>query len=363
MAALQSTQQLSTRQVILVGAMYTFDSTLISVQSQSVTYAKQHVWLAHVLPFIVMLIVIAMLAKLLARHPGQNLFAILDQARPVVGKPFILLFVLFFLLVIVRDLRSISEFVNISLLPKTPIYMIASIVAMTVSLISRSGIIVLARMTEVFGLTLAVVLLTLPLIMANDFAWLNMLPLARVDYGGVLMGSWYLFSYIGEIVALAFLCTSSSLTFKSGAYAMALGTGLLVILSLLGVLVLGVPLMGRMLYPNYELVRHIHLTDFLDRLDLPLVGLWLPTMFVKIGYSLVVVCLGLRRLIPHGSGKALVAPVGFLSFGLSFWFFENSIQVYNFNRTWTSIAIVFEVLLPLLACLLFRRRMDRRTAA
>ncbi len=347
---------LSQRQIILVGAMYTFDSTLISVQSQAVTYAKQHIGLAHIAPALLVLIILAMLVKLLNRHPDRNLYAIMDQAKPYIGKPLIMLAVLFFFLVIVRDLRAISEFVNISLLPKTPIYMIISIVAMTVILVSRGGIIVLARMTEIFGLVLAVVICLLPILMANDIAWMNLMPFWTIDYGGVAMGSWYMFSYVGEVVALAFLCTSSNLTFKAGALALTLGVGLLIILSMLGVLVLGVPLMGRMLYPNYELVRHIHLTDFLDRLDLPLIGLWLPTMFVKIGYSLVVVCLGLKRLLPKGSGKALVGPVGFFAFGISFWFFENSLQVFNFNRTWTGIAIVFEVLLPIAAFLMLYRR-------
>jgi len=347
---------LSARQITLVGAMYTFDSALISVHSQTVTYAKQHIWLAHLVPYLIMLAVLAMLVRLLARYPGKDLFAIFAENRPYLGKPLIALFVLFFFLVIVRDLRAISEFVNITLLPRTPVYFIASIVAMSVILISRPGIVILARMTEIFGLTLTVVLAMLPLVMFNDFTWMNALPLGRIDYGGVMAGGWYLFSYVGEIVALAVLCTSRNLSFRNGALAISLGVGLLVLVSMLGVLVLGVPLMGRMLFPNYELVRHIHLTDFLDRLDLPLVGLWLPMMFVKIGYSLVVVCLGLKRLLPKGSGKALVAPVGCFAFGVSLWFFENSLQLYNFNRTWTGIAIVFEVLLPVLAFLLFRRR-------
>ena len=356
MPSTDSNVALSRRQIILVGAMYTFDSTLISVQSQTVTYAKQHIWLAHIVPALVILLVLAMLVKLLARHPGQDLFAIMDHAKPYIGKPLIMLTVLFFFLIIVRDIRAISEFVNISLLPKTPIYMIGSIVAMTVALICRGGIIVLARMTEIFGLVLSVVVMLLPILMANDIAWMNLMPFWTIDYGGVAMGSWYLFSYVGEVVALAFLCTSSNLTFKRGALAVTLGVGLLIIMSMLGVLVLGLPLMGRMLYPNYELVRHIHLTDFLDRLDLPLIGLWLPTMFVKIGYSLVLVCLGLKRLLPQGSGKALIGPVGFFAFGVSFWFFENSLQLFNFNRTWTGIAIVFEVLLPIAAFLMLYGR-------
>ncbi|GAF10127.1 hypothetical protein [Paenibacillus pini] len=44
----------------------------------------------------------------------------------------------------------------------------------------------------------------------------------------------------------------------------------------------------------------------------------------------------------------MAAPIGLFALTSSFWFFQNSIQLFNFNRQWTLIAIVFMMIIPLL---------------
>lgn len=74
---------------------------------------------------------------------------------------------------------------------------------------------------------------------------------------------------------------------------------MLILLSLVGTGVLGYPILARTLYPSDELVRQVRVTDFLDRMDLFYVGIWLPTMMTKIAYSLYLVCHGLNRVAPN----------------------------------------------------------------
>ena len=159
---------------------------------------------------------------------------------------------------------------------------------------------------------------------------------------------------MGELLVLPFVFNRRVFTFRTGVYALSIGTFLLTLLILFNILVLGVHISTRFMYPNHELTRQIRLTDFLDRFDLLLVSIWASAMFTKIGFSVYVVCLGIKRCLPSASEKLLVSPIMVFSMVCSFWFFENSIQLLNLNHTWPALSIVIQFGLPLLLYFLLR---------
>jgi spore germination protein len=61
-------------------------------------------------------------------------------------------------------------------------------------------------------------------------------------------------------------------------------------------------------------------------------------------------------MIPKVSGKVLTGPIALLGFVCAFWFFRNAVQLNRFTREWTWIAIVFEVLFPIVLFLFLRPR-------
>ncbi|PZD95768.1 spore gernimation protein [Paenibacillus sambharensis] len=341
-------ERLSKHQVLLIGILYSYTSTNISVQAQSAYYVKQHIWLAQIIPAVLILLVLWLLSYIMKKYPDHNLFQIFKIRFPRLGRLLIVCYILFFFYVMFRDVRMTSDFVNAALLPRTPLILIGSLMVLTVVLIARDGIVPLARMTELFGFSMLAIVFLLPLLFVGDLQWDNLLPLTDVNLGDLFTGTWYLISYTGEIIGIFFLATHRSFRFRTAALALGIALYQLLNIAFLTLLVLGAPIMGRIVYPSFELVRHIHLTDFLDRMDLPMVGIYMPSLIIKIGYSLVIVCMGLKELSPNISGRMMTAPVGFLAFSFSFWFYESLMQMLNFNRTWTTIALLFEVLIPLL---------------
>ncbi|CAM4329685.1 GerAB/ArcD/ProY family transporter [Paenibacillus tarimensis] len=355
-------ERLSKHQVLLIGVMYSFASTNINVQAQSAYHVKQHLWLAQIIPAVLILLVLWLLSHVMKEYPDNNLFQIFKIKFPKLGRLLIVCYILFFFYIMFRDIRMTSDFINTALLPRTPLILIGSLMAYTVVLIARDGIVPLARMTELFGFSMLTIVFLLPLLFVGDLQWINLLPITEVNWEDLFTGTWYLISYTGEIIGIFFLATYRSFQFRTAALALGVALYQLLNIALLTLLVLGAPILGRVVYPSFELVRHIHLTDFLDRMDLPMVGIYMPSLIIKIGYSLVIVCMGLKELSPKISGRMMTAPVGFLAFAFSFWFYESLIQMLNFNRTWTTIALLFEVLIPLLVFpfFVFKRKLGVR---
>ncbi|PZE21381.1 GerAB/ArcD/ProY family transporter [Paenibacillus xerothermodurans] len=347
-------QVISARQLVLIGTIFTLSSTLISVQSQMIPHAKQHIWLSHLLGMVVIAISMWLLARTLSRFPDHDLFQALLARFPSLGKVAIALYVLFFFFILTRDIRMLIDFVNVALLPTTPMLALAILTMFTVCVSARGGIEVMGRVTELYGPLLIAMLFFLPLLLFREFDTANIMPFWRLDVPGVSRGAWYILPYLGEAIVMPMIFMGRTFRFRHGLIALGLGTFVLIALAMQAMLALGQPIMERMLYPNYELVRQLRITDFLDRFDLPMVGVWLPTMLAKITINLYVVCYGLRRMIPGLWGAAMVNPVGFLAMVCSIWFFEDAIQLYELNRVWPTLALCFELLLPILFYLILR---------
>jgi spore germination protein len=242
----------------------------------------------------------------------------------------------------------VSDFVNIHLLQKTPLMVIAAMVMLTVIFIARGGVEMLARMTELYLPLLFIVVLTLPLLTAKEFEFRYYKPIFETGISGVLQGGYLALSYVCEIMLLPFFLPRKTFRLRSGLIGMGVGVFFLTLLIALNIITLGPHIASRFMYPNIELIRQIRITDFLDRFDIAIVSIWLPSIITKIGYLLYICCHGIKRMMPGVSAKQITTAVGMLAMICSFWFFENTIQLIRVNYVWPVVAILFAVVLPVM---------------
>lgn len=344
-------EKVSGRQLSLIGAAYIVDATLISVPSQVIRESRMDSWLSYVFSAMVIVLPLWMLSRIVNRFPGKDLFAILAERFPFSGRVISFGYILCFFFILCRDIRMVTDFINLLLLPKTPIVFIGIVIAFTVLLIARGGVEILARMTELWFPVLTLVIILLGFAMFKDFEYKFLKPFFEFGLAPPIRGAWIASSYVGEVMAVYLLFNHSEMKLSYALKGLGLGVCLLIAINFYTILSLGIHIPTRVLYPTYEMVRQVHITDFLDRFDLPLVGIWLPTMLAKIAFSLYVVCHGLKSIVPGISAKVICAPLGIASFVCSLWFFQNTIQLFNFNRAWPVIALTFEIVIPI--CLFF----------
>lgn len=339
--------KLSSRQVVLIGALFAFTDATMSVQAQLASFARQHLCMVYFITFAVLLIPLWMLARVSKRFPRQDLFQALAERHPVMGRTVVALYILYFLWVAARDVRLTGEFFNITLLARTPVGVIAAVnILAAVTLVRPTGINVLARSSELYGTALFLIIPLVFIALFKDLDFSYMLPLTDVDWVGVLEGAWVITAYFGDMIGIAFLVSGGAFRFRDGMLALALASFGLMVISMLALLSLSVPVMSAMTFPLYEMVRQIRITDFLDRFELPVLAVWATTIVCKIGYSLYLISLGFKRIIPGLPGQRVVFPAALLIYSCSFWFFENAVDMINMNLTMPLAELVFQFLLP-----------------
>jgi spore germination protein len=339
---------LSNYQIILMG-MNVFSTTVImSLPAQIIRIAGQDAWMCYFPALLLMLVPVWLYSMILRRFPEQDLFLALNSRFPFLGGILSIFYILFFFFILIRDLRMLIDLINNTLLPLTPSPVIAALVIFTCILAARGGVQVVARMHELFYPILVVIVASLPLLLYSEVDLRFLKPVLNHGVLPVFHGSWYALSYLGEITVLPFISSNRAFQFRQGLKGLVFSTIMLEVLIILNILVLGPNIAGRIMYPNYELVREIRISEFLDRFDSILVMLYIPTFFLKLSLMLHIICYGMKQAMPDFQEKTLTTLIGILAFVCTFWFCENSVQLLNLNGGWTSIALFFEFLVPVI---------------
>ncbi|MBO3285155.1 endospore germination permease [Paenibacillus sp. FSL M8-0228] len=347
-------KQFTTRQIVLLGVLMEVGITLIHAPAQAADHANQHAYWTCIIAAIVLCLPIWAMLKLKRRFPDQDLMQAMVSSHPVLGRMLLAVYLILFLIIFARDLRIITDLVEVVLLPLTPIVVTSLIVLLTLVFMAKGGISTIVNMAEIFLPMLILTLLTMPLFFGRNMDFSMLRPYLHPEVEGVIKGSWRMLGYMADILMVPFVISGKSYNGRSAWYGHLLGTAFLIMLVLQSELVIGVPILSRLFYPSYELVRQLQLTDFLDRFDLFVAALTVPTFLTKIGIDLYVTSLAVKRMFSHAWGSLMVWPVGLLGYVCSFMLFSNIVQVFDFSREWTAVMIIFFVLMPLVLWMLLR---------
>ncbi|MDT0124555.1 endospore germination permease [Paenibacillus sp. RRE4] len=349
-------QKVTHRQMVLMLMLLSITGTLLQPHTQAIFYAEQHAYLCYIPVVLIMFTSMWMLSRVQRRFPDKDLFESLMTRFPFLGRLAGLMYIAFFFFVFARDIRLTGDYVSITLLETTPISIIVLTLLIMAIFIVRGGLGSLVGMVELYVALFLLNSIIVPFMLIQQINLDNLKPYFDVDLAGVGRGSWYLFSFYGEMIALPFVMRGSDFRVKS-IFTGNIVTALLMMLIVIETITsIGVPIASRLVYPSYELARQLQISDFLDRFDLALAAATLPCIITKIAFDLYFVCWGLKRMIPKVSGKVLTGPIALLGFVCAFWFFRNAIQLNRFTREWTWVAIVFEVLFPIVFFLFLRPR-------
>lgn len=347
--------KISKWQLTLIGIAFCLHSSLFALPNAVFLTAHADAWLCYFLAGAVIVLPLWLLHAVSKRFPDADLFTALRQRRPIAGRAIGLCFVMFYFLVLCRDIRLLTDFTDNTLLRDTPLVITALLITSCILFLGRSSIDVQARMNEIWLPPILIILILLPILLVRDFDYQNILPVFDQGPRSILQGSWYITAYLGEIIVLPLVATSRTFRFRNGFIALMSATLLLTLMSLYTLLELGPHIASRLTFPFYELARQIRLTDFLDRLELPLIAIELPAMITKVGITLFVICYGLSRLFPKLAAKELALPFAVLSYVCSFIFFKSVIQMIEMNLSWPAIALIFELLIPALLFFILRK--------
>jgi len=357
---MDSKQIINYRQMSWLIASLLTGGGLVSIQHDLVRVARMDAWFTYIIPTLYIVLVAYAFCKLAQRFPGRNLFEINKIVMgKAVGLIFNLILIVHFWLMLIRDLRSFSKFMGTILLPTTPEEVVLFIMILLIMYFGRTSIEVIGRVNDIFFPLFALTILLMPLMLTNELDKSLIEPILAGDFFNVFYGNMLSLGWYGDIfITGAFLHAISQIkqvrsAIRHGAILSSLFLGIFLLME---VLVFGPVISGNLIYPNYNLVQQIHITDFLDRMDLLILSIWAPILFSKDILIYLALLTGLASLVKQRDYSTINTPIGYFILLTSLLSFKNTTEVFSFgNYSSTVIVLSYQPLTLLLLLLLSRR--------
>ncbi|MEW6663211.1 MAG: GerAB/ArcD/ProY family transporter [Bacillota bacterium] len=268
-------------------------------------------WVNLLLGGMLLLSVNALLVWLCRRYPGQT---IIEYSQAILGRPLgqaaNILLVLHFILMAASVSRIFGDVIKLYLLENTPLEVILITFFLTGAYLAGHGLNPLARMSEVmFPLVLAPILLILALAqMEIDYG--EVLPVMTIGLYPVIQGAANSFFVYTGFILTAFLVAfmqQPEKALKASSLGLA-GT----ILTYLVIFIVTLSSLGEAslywsTYPVADLARRIEVPGaFLEKLEAPLMALWVLTAFTTMTPSLYFGTLSLSQMLGLKEHRGLV---------------------------------------------------------
>jgi len=293
-----------------------------------------------------------MFSRILSLYPGKDLFDILQIVMgKFIGKIISIVMIWFAFHSGTLVLRVLSEFTNTLVFPDTPVVM--PMIFFTILLIwsLKAGIEVLGRWAEFFSWVVILIVIIVPILLIPQMDISRLRPILSNGVEPLLKGAFASFTFpFGQTIIFTMVFSNISKiknykkTFIVG---LLVGGGLILLTSLRNLLVLGSETVSSVYFQSTMAVSLIRF-DFLQRLELTVIIVFLVCIFIKISICIFAVCNGISKVFGFDDHKFIATPVSFLMLSLSFFIYKSTMEMQFFaSNIWQYYSFPFEVIIPL----------------
>ena len=230
----------------------------------------------------------------------------------------------------------------------------------------KTSVEVVARVTDFFFPFFTFVIVILPLLLSNEINKTLLQPVLSGQIQSLFFGNMISTGWFGDLFVMgAFLHTLQATrqlrsALRHGALLAALLIGIFLVLELL---VLGPTIPGNLVFGNYSVVQQIHITDFLDRVDLLILSIWFPVSTCEMIAVYLALLTGIASLVKQRDYSTINSPMGLLVLMTSLLAFKSATEIFSFgNYGYPFFVIAYQPLLFLVIWLFSLRHpvRDRR---
>lgn len=344
--------RISPRQAALLMVSFLLGSAILIIPSALAVSAKQDSWLSMIAATLAGLGITALYTSLALRFPGQNFIQYSEKVLgKVLGKAAGLVVIWFALHLGSLVLRNFGDFLNATVLQRTPMEAVNAIIILLVVLAVKGGLEVIARVNLVIMPFLILLLLALLLLAIPELDIRRLMPVMESGVMPVFKGA---LSAIGFPFAETVLFTmiipyvNNPGSARRAIIFGALAGGFLLLLIILRTLLVIGPATARLWYPVLEAVRMIDLFNIIQRVDAAVIINWIGFGFMKITVCFYAFVLGLAQWLNLSDYRPLVLPAGVLMLALSILVYDSYVdEVFFAAVIWYPYALTVALLLPL----------------
>jgi spore germination protein (amino acid permease) len=298
------------------------------------------------------------------RFPGQNMaqysMTILGKK---IGKLVGIMFPLFFLMVSALLESGFAILLHVAFFPKTPVEIILLVSYATVAYAVLKGIEVLGRVCEFLGPIYLISLLLLFLLIIPDIHFENLKPQLENGIFPAVSGGLLILCFMGICIEMGLyipICDHPENGFLSKFSAVSIGSVMISLIVTSSIGVFSIAQSKNMFSPSLRLARYIHLTVFLQRLEVIWLMIAIGALIISSAEMIWGFALETAQIFELKSYKFLVIPSILLSYVFASTSFKNSIDLFNFiNYSYPIIAMFVETGLEMLlffAALISKKR-------
>lgn len=334
--AVKKQMTISTLQLTLLVGSQLIASNMISLPMALTAVAGQDAWISFFYCIPYGIAIAFLMWKLVRWMPRKNIY---EMANEVCGKwlggALNAMLILYLAVDLISQLRLFSDFFNSSILQRTPIEYIILIVVLLLIYFATGTMEHLARANVIFIVLFLAVYIMVPVYLINEIDLFKLQPvlangiLPSIKGGGLVWGTF------GDVIAVgAFLHHVSKprdiyFSIKLGIICSAF---MLTLWVLCIVSVVSPTLAPRMIYIGWILVQQIHMTDFLDRVDLFLISLYLPIIIIKFAILYIAVLTGIASYTKNKKFDFINVLTGLLIAMITVLAFNNTNEVSMLNN-------------------------------
>jgi spore germination protein KB len=315
-------------------------------------------WVIPVISSLTGLVGLYIIVSLLKRFPGQTIIeAGQSAAGPIIGFIAAVFYLAFFISSVSLATREFSEAIKVMALPSTPLYVIALLFIIAMTVCMYLGLEAMSRMGIIIAISALAIILLLTVLQTSSYNIGYLFPLlgkgpARLALWGMIKSSNF-----SELLFAGLIVNDLGgwkNTLKAGTYAVFLSMLVTTVIVLAVILSFGPTMSEALFLPVFRLAKQVMIRRFFQRLESVFLVFWILVWFLYCAFGLYASVITFTRMFRLAQYKPLIPVFAAAIFALamlphdmaeSFWF-ENYVLR---NISWFASFAVPLVLLVIAA--------------
>lgn len=364
--------RISSVQLMLLLFMAEMATVFLFVPGIVAREAGRDGWLSILIPVTLYGLLVALVCVALGRrYPRQVFTEYLPKILGMIpGKLLAAAYTLVFIHLTTVIVAEGVGFIHVAFLPETPFSVFTVVLASVAAYGVYLGIEVIARQNGlVFSVFVISVLFILALV-ANETRLINFRPFLEDGLIPILKGSMVPAAWRGEVFLILMLLpylnrkeealqTSLGTIIMSGVFAAAVFAGTIG--------VFGDLVASCLAYPVHSLISYISLADFLERIELLLVIIWIAGTIIKLAIFTHTCCIAAATTLGLNNYRHTIIPISIIIVIIATTVYHSHYRIVEFlTKFWPFYAYTIELIIPglvLLIALLRKKRDDNEINA
>ena len=354
--------KISSFQMGMLGYPLILGTAILAVPTIIGKQAGRDMWISPFYASIMGFLTVYLADQLNQKFPDKTLIQYEEEILgKILGKVLGFFYLLFILHLGGLVLREYAEFTVGVVLPKTPIIVVISSMALLCAFAVRGGIEVLGRLAQLYVPLFILPLLVMVTLLLKDLNPKNIYPIMRHGVMPSLLGAATPQAWFSELFLLSFLFPF--LTDRGKGKRRGLITVLAILITLVLTNLMALFLFGEAtttyLYPVFSAARYISIANFFEHLESVVMAIWVAGIFIKMTVFYYSLSLGTAQWLNLSDYRPVVVPLGLLLTLSGMWSSPNLQEMESFFETiFPFYTLLFFVIIPAILLLISAFRRD-----